>query len=41
MPVARANGETEPTIELGCGVEVANRMDDMVETAGHSPSLHR
>src|SRR5262249_19485337 len=35
MAVARPDREAEPAIEIGCGVEVAHRVDDMVETAGH------
>src|SRR5713226_8936274 len=35
MPVARADGEAEPAIERGRGVEVAHGMDDMVEAAPH------
>jgi len=43
MPVARADGEAEPPVELGCRLEIAHRMDDVVEPAGHRkpPSLHR
>src|SRR5262249_40852790 len=43
MTVARADGEAEPSIELGCRLEIAHSMDDVVESAGHlkPPSLHR
>jgi hypothetical protein len=35
MAIAGADLETEPPIERGRGIEVAHRVDDMVETAGH------
>src|SRR5262249_37239901 len=35
MLVARADGEAEPTIELGRRLEIAHRMDDVVDAAGH------
>src|ERR1700730_4477862 len=35
MLVVRAHSETEATIELGRGPEIAHGMDDMVEAAGH------
>jgi hypothetical protein len=41
MPVARSDGEAEPVIELGGRVEIAHRMDHMVEAAGHVPLLYR
>ena len=33
--IAGPDGEAEPAIELGGGVEIAHRMDDMVEATGH------
>src|SRR5215470_14198298 len=43
MTVARADGKAEPSIELGCRLEIAYSMDDVIEPAGHRkpPSLHR
>src|SRR6266498_422480 len=42
MPVARADGEAQPSVELGCGGEIAHRMNDVVEATRHrTPSLHR
>src|SRR6478672_9729112 len=35
MPVARTDGEAEPTIEPGRPLEIAHRMDHMIKTAGH------
>ena len=35
MPVARPDGKAEAAIEPGRRVEIADRMDDMVEAAGH------
>ena len=35
VAVARADGEAEAAIERGGGVEIAHRMDDMVEAARH------
>src|SRR6476469_6812212 len=40
MPVARTDGEAEPTIEPGRPLEIAHRMDDMVKTARHRSCLH-
>ena len=36
MAIARADLKAEPRIERGGGVEVAHRMNDVVEAAGHS-----
>jgi hypothetical protein len=35
VAVARADGEAEPPIQLGAGIEIAHGMNDMVETARH------
>ena len=36
MTVARADGEAQPPIEIGGGVEIAHRMHDVVEAARHA-----
>ena len=36
MAVARADREAEPPVQIGRGVEIAHRMDDVIEAARHS-----
>src|SRR5262249_4714887 len=40
MSVAPADDEAEPAVELAGRIEVAHRMDDMIETARHLLSRH-
>jgi hypothetical protein len=37
MPVPRADGKSQTAIDVGCGVEVAHCMNDMIETGSHVP----
>ena len=41
VTVARADGKAETAIERGGGIEIAHRMNDMVEAARHEPFPRR
>ena len=40
MPVARADRKAEPPVEIGGRVEIAHRVDDVVEAARHRVAGH-